>query len=149
MKVSKLLDSPILFSVLLVTVLAFSWAWWKSDFQNSAPVIPNYAWADHPDVAVISNQESCCGISSNDWVETALRNKADVLVISKTSDSELEHLAQKSHHPRFKLLVSQDENLFKFFSPHGRIGGARIIKGQVAAKVEGGLPPTFLFQPVR
>lgn len=148
MKFSKLLDSPLLFCILLLAVLSLSWAWYRSDSRNNAPFIPEYSWANHPDVAVIANESECCGITNYEWVKTALRNKADVLVISNHPDSELENFAKRNHHPRFQFLVTDDKSLIQFFSPGGHMAGARVVNGRVLEKVEGGIPPDFLFQPI-
>lgn len=148
LKFSRWLDSPVLLAILVGTTVALAFAWQKSESKDIAPNIPGYSWSEHPDVALISYQSSCCGISQDDWVTTALKHKGDVLVLSSKPHPEVQRLAQVAKHSRFQTIVIDNEEIHKFWSPNNFMGAARIVNGRVLARSEGGIPPSFLFQPL-
>lgn len=91
-----LLDSPLLFVILLLMTSALATSLYQAHASLQPPTIANYNWSEHPNTLLIAypvaNSCSTCNISVRDWANQGLRHHLDVLVIASHEAYELKQL---------------------------------------------------------
>lgn len=138
-RLSRLLNSPILFIALLLATVALGAKWYQLEASLRAPSIPGWSWSQHPNsLLVYYPQTDCgCGPGAATVLKQAQTHHLEAIVVTDVQGDRLNILSENISATHGDLITQQKLMTIQDWKKTGNIVVARVRRGRIIGRANG------------